>query len=313
MPLKRFKEEDEDTLRIGQTLYAKRFGLTLDRHLCTGCVICTLVCPREAITLKPVPKGPDGKAQPPRVDIDETKCDYHAICAVTCPFGALKVTVNGEETMPTVEKEAYPLLIRDIEIDSERCDPDCTVCEEVCPLDVISVTFEPLSQEEIAARQKQGLPATAQKTIVHVKKEQCAACQVCEVECPAKVIRVTKFFDGAITIHQDLCPDGCQDCFDVCPVDALYVEEDGKVYVKDPFCIYCGACVNVWPQPEALELSRTAVHHTPIKSGAWNKALERVTSTSGLNREFKAKRAAKARDAMKRLTAPKGEASISER
>jgi MinD superfamily P-loop ATPase len=66
LPIKRYKEEDEDALSIGQALYAKRYSLTLDRKLCTGCVICKLVCPREAITLKPVPKGPDGKAKQPQ-------------------------------------------------------------------------------------------------------------------------------------------------------------------------------------------------------------------------------------------------------
>ncbi len=307
MPVKRFKHEDEDKLSIGLALYAKRFGLTLDRSLCKGCVICSLVCPREAIALKPVPKGDDGKAQPPLVDIDEKKCDYHAICAVTCPFGALKVTVNDEETMPTVEKEAYPLLVRDIQIDSERCDPDCTICEEKCPLGIITVRFEPLTPEEVEERRKKGLPETAKRTLVDVEKALCAACRVCEAECPAQVIHVTKFFDGSIRINQDLCPDGCQDCFDVCPVNALYLGEDGKVYANDLFCIYCGACVNVCPQPEALELIRTSVRHTPVKSGAWNKALEALTSTAGLKREVKAKRAAKARDAIQKLKNPRGE------
>ena len=307
MPIKYYKEEGEDALSIGQRLYAKHFGLTLDRKLCKGCVICTLVCPREAIVLKPVSKGPDGKAQPPLVDIDEEKCDYHAICAVSCPFGAIKVKVNNEETMPTVDREAFPVLIRDIQIDSEGCDPDCKVCEDKCPLSIVSVKFESLTPEEIEARHEKGLPETSQKTIVDVEKELCAACRVCEAECPAKVIHVNKFFDGSIRIKQDICPEGCQDCYDVCPVNALCLEEDGKVYVNDMFCMYCGVCVNVCPKPEALELSRTAVHHTPVKSGAWNKALENLTSTSGLRREIKAKRTAKARDVVKKLKSPKGE------
>jgi len=301
LPMKRYKIEDKDKLSVGQVLYAKRFGLTVDRNLCKGCVICKLACPREAITLKPVPKGSDGKARPPLVDIDENKCDYHAICAVTCPFGAIKTTVNDEQKMPTVEKEAFPLLLRDIQVDSERCEPDCKICEEKCPLGVISVRFEPSTPEEINERKKRGLPSIQNKTIVEIKKELCAACRVCEAECPAKVIRVTKFFDGSIRINQELCPEGCHDCLDVCPVNALYLGKDGKVYANDLFCIYCGVCVNVCPRPEALELKRTSVRHTPIKSGAWNKALEKLTSTSGLNREIRAKRTAKARDAIKNL------------
>ena len=301
MPLKHYKNEDKDKLSIGQILYAKRFGLTIDKDLCKGCVICTLVCPREAITLRPVPKSPEGQAKPPAVDVDENKCDFHAICAVACPFGAIRVTVNDEQTTPTVEKEAFPLLIRDIRIDSERCDPDCKICEEKCPLGIISVKFEPLTPEDIEKRKKRGLPTTSEKTIVEVDKDLCATCRVCEAECPANVIQVTKFFEGSITIHQELCPEGCQDCLDVCPVNALYLDNDGKVYVNDMFCIYCGACMNVCPKPEALELSRVSVRHTPIKSGAWNKALEKLTSPSGLDRELRAKRTDKAKEAIHNL------------
>lgn len=259
MPMKHYKEEDRDKLAISQILYTKQYGLTVDRNLCKGCTVCELVCPREAIMLKPVSKGSDGKAQPPIVDIDENKCDFHAICAVTCPFGAIRVTINNEEKSPTVEKEAYPLLLRDIQVDSERCQPDCKICEEKCPLDVISVKFSSLTPAEIEARKKKSLPTTSKKTIVDVKKELCAACRVCEATCPARVIKVTKFFDGSIKIDQELCPEGCHDCLDVCPVDALYLGDDSGVHVNDMFCIYCGACLNVCPKPEALEDRKSVV------------------------------------------------------
>ncbi len=300
MPLKRYKTENKDELSIGQILYAKRFGLTVDRNLCKGCYICKLACPREAITLKPLPKGSDGKAKAPLVDIDENKCDYHAVCEVVCPFGAMEVKVNGEPKMPSVEKEAFPSLLRDIQVESEKCEPNCKICEEKCPLNAIKVTFEPLNAEQIAERKKKGLPSTSSRTIVDVEKKLCAACRVCEVECPAKAIKVNKFFEGSIVINDELCPEGCHDCLDVCPVNALYLEK-GKVHENDMVCIYCGACVNVCPKPEALTVVRTSVRHTPIKSGAWNKTLERLTSTYGLIREIKAKRIAKSRDAFTKL------------
>ncbi len=299
--MKRYKIEDRDRLSIGQVLYAKRFGLTVDKKLCKGCVVCKLVCPREAITLKPGPENPNRKVQSFTINIDEEKCDFHAICAATCPFGAIRVTINNEEKSPIVEKEAFPILIRDIQVDNEKCQPDCKICEEKCPLNIISVKFFPLTPDEIEARKKNGLPTTSNKTIVDVKKELCATCRICEAACPARVIKVTKFFDGSIKINQDSCPEGCHDCLDVCPVDALFLGENGKVYVNDMFCIYCGACINVCPKPEALELRRTLIRHTPIKSGAWNKALEKLTSTSGLDRELRAKRTGKARDAIKGL------------
>jgi 4Fe-4S ferredoxin len=303
--LKRYKSEDDEKLQISQVLYAKRFDLTIDKNLCKGCVICKLVCPREAISLKPVPKGPDGRVRPPNIDVDVEKCDYHGECAAICPFGAIKITVNGEEQFPVVDKDAFPLLIRNIQIDNERCEPNCKICEEKCPLNVISVRFEPLTPEEIEERKKKQLPDTSVRTVVEVDKDHCAACGICEAECPVNVIHVPKFFEGSIEINQKLCPEGCQDCFEVCPVDALHLGEDGKIYCKEKFCIYCGACLNVCPRPEALQLSRTLVRHTPIKSGAWNKALEALASTSGLKRELRAKRIAKAREAVKNRESPR--------
>ena len=50
--------------------------------------------------------------------------------------------------------------------------------------------------------------------------------------------------------------------------------------VKDSNCVYCGACKIVCPEEGALELNRTRIRHTEIRSGAWNKALEKLTSTS---------------------------------
>lgn len=299
--MKRLKTENKDTLAVSEVFYAKRFDLTVDKKLCKGCVMCKLACPREAVTLKPVPKGADGKVLPPTIDVDENKCDFHAICAALCPFSAITVMVNEKEKAPAVEKEAFPVLVRDIEIDAERCEPDCKKCEEKCPLGVISVKFEPLTPEEIEARKNKGLPAAAKKTIINVNKELCATCKVCEMECPAKVIKVTKFIDGAVRLNQSLCPNGCRDCLGVCPVGALYPGEDNKVYVNDVYCIYCGVCLNVCPKPEALEINRTAIHHTQVNSGAWNKALEKLTSTGGLERELAARRHGKARDAIKNL------------
>lgn len=288
-------------MEIGQVFYAKRFVLTVDRSRCKGCDICKLICPREAITLKPVPKGPDGKALAPVIDIDESKCDFHGICAAACPFSAIEVTQDNLEGIPVVSKDVFPVLLRDIEISSEKCEPECKKCEEKCPLGVISVRFEPFTPEEQDERKKKGLTAKSTRTVIDVKKDLCVGCQICWIECPANAIKVSKFFEGSIRINQELCPDGCHNCLDVCPVNALALGKDKKVDVNDIYCIYCGACINVCPKPESLELKRTSVRHTPVDSGAWNKALEKLTSPAGLDRELAAKRAGKAREAIKNL------------
>jgi len=301
LPLRLYKDDDSNKLSIGQVLYAKRYNLTLDRNLCKGCDVCKVVCPREAIFLKPLPRDTDGKARAPLVDIDVRKCDYHAICATMCPFGAITVSINDQNHLPAVEKEAYPELVRQIEINSDSCEPECKICEEKCPLGVISVHFEPIKAEEAAARGiKVARGEEPTRTMVDVDKVHCACCKVCEAACPVHIIKVEKFFNGSIRIDQEKCPEGCRDCLDVCPVNALYLE-GGKVYPNDEFCIYCRACVNVCPRPEALEVTRTSVRHTPVKSGAWNKSLEKLTSVAGVRRELTARRMIKAREAVSNL------------
>ena len=45
---------------------------------------------------------------------------------------------------------------------------------------------------------------------------------------------------------------------------------------------------------------RTKIYHTPTRSGAWNKALERLTSQTDAIKEFKAKGSLKAKEMVER-------------
>ena len=385
--MKRYKIENSDKLEIGQVFYAKRFVLTVDRSLCKGCVICKLICPRYAITIKPAADGPDGRALAPVIDIDENKCDFHGICAVACPFSAITISIDGADELPAVSKGVFPVLTRDIGIDSTKCEPSCIKCEEKCPLDIISVKTHPPSVEgslqipgeasqpietcEIGCgttpppaggtppqegngvecvlnspSEEEGGPESREKppsveeaslkgrekppsveeaslksrekppsvegggpegrglppqTIADVKSKLCAGCMICWEACPTDALTVTKFIEGAISIDHELCPDGCRRCLDVCPVGALYIDDNEKIGVKNTNCIYCGTCENVCPKPQALKIERTAIRHSPIESGAWNKGLEKITSTAALNKELAASRTVKARAAVYNL------------
>ena len=222
LPLKRYKKESNDSLSVSQVLYAKSFNLTVDRNICKGCDVCKVVCPREAISLKTLPKNHDGRARAPVVDVDLEKCDYHAICASMCPFGAITVTINDKSHFPANEMDAYPELVRNISVNSDACEPGCKVCEEKCPLKVISVRFEPIIREEATEKSVWTPPnERPQRTIVTIDKAHCSCCKVCEAACPAHVIRVDKFFTGNIEIHQEKCPENCRDCLDVCPVNVF--------------------------------------------------------------------------------------------
>jgi 4Fe-4S ferredoxin len=105
--------------------------------------------------------------------------------------------------------------------------------------------------------------------------------------------------EGKIAIDQAKCPEGCSDCLDVCPITgALSLGEDKKIHVNELFCDYCGACKAVCPVDDALTLTRTKILHTPVHSGTWNKALERLTSPDASVQELKAVAAKKRRNAV---------------
>jgi len=310
MPLKTIKKETQDALTLEWVLHVKNYRLNLDKKHCVGCQICTLACPKEAIKTAKQPKTQGEKAKKAKVDIDLAKCNFCGICDLLCPYGAIKVTLNGEHMLSVVEKESFPELIRDIQVDASKYPAGSRECEEACPLDLITVTRatpEGKAVKDVSSlsqKEKAGLQIK-----IDVDKEHCPCCRICEFKCPDGVFRVRKFLNGKIKIDQEKCPEGCKDCLDVCPVtDALYLSEDGKkVHVNEMFCVYCGACKLVCPVEEALELKRTKIRHTPVKSGAWNKALERLASPMEISKELKAKGSVRVRESVEKLLARKRE------
>jgi len=303
MPLKTVKKDTADTLTLEWILHVKNFKLTLDKARCVGCQICSLACPKEAIKLEKQPKVEGQKAKKAKVDIDLEKCTFCGICDVSCPYGAIQFTLNGEHALSVLDKESFPELIRDIKVDTRQCPKDCVECEDACPLSLIKITrvgYDGNPVEDIAS-----LPPIQRKRVqisLDIQKEYCPTCRVCEFKCSLGVITVRKFMEGKIAIDQAKCPEGCRECLDVCPITgALYLSEaDNKVYVNEVFCTYCGACKAVCPVDEALTLKRTKVIHTPVHSGTWNKALQRITSPVDATKELKATSSRKAKEQVSR-------------
>ena len=301
MPLKTVKKDTADTLTLEWILHVKRYKLTLDKKRCVGCQICSLACPKDAIKIEKQPKVKKQKAKKALVDIDLEKCNFCGICDVSCPYGAIKLMLNDEHVLSLLDKESFPELIRDIKVDTHQCPKDCVKCEEACPLSLIKIAR--VGYDGKPVENVNSLPPSQRQRVqinLDIQKEYCPTCRVCEFKCSPGAIKVRKFMEGKIAINQKKCPIGCTDCLDVCPITgALYLsDKDNKVYVNELFCNYCGACKVVCPVDDALTLKRTKVLHTPVRSGAWNKALEKLTSPISTVKELKALGSQKAKEAV---------------
>jgi 4Fe-4S ferredoxin len=304
MPYKSSKQDLSDALTLEWVLQVKNYKLTLDKHRCVGCQICSLACPKEAIKVEKQFKFGE-KVLRPKVDINLAKCNFCGVCDVTCLYGAISVTINGVRNTSLIVKESYPKISRTLTFDSKECPNDCSECETICPFQLIKVSrtgFDGKPVKNVAE-----LSPTEKRRVkinLDIQKDYCPTCKICEVKCPSKTLKVKKIFEGKLVINHDKCPSGCRDCVDVCPIPGvLAVNAAGKIDVAEVCCTYCGACKNVCPLPdEALMVRRVKVSHRRVRSGAWNKALERLTSKQDGVKELKAVTSLKKRNVIiKRL------------
>jgi len=309
-PVKRLKTDKENEQRIELVLHAKRYSISLNKDKCMGCGVCVEICPREAVELVKTGKTEGEKAERPSVTFSEEKCDYCGMCDAICPFGALTLMINGEHVVPVVKTESFPELIREIEVDNSKCGPECLDVQEPCPLGLIKVTVQTMDGKEItdspSLKNRKDL-----KVSIEVDVNSCPCCGFCETKFPEGAVKVEKIFEGSIKVDVKKCPEGCRDCVDVCPITGvLYLSDEGKVQVNDRNCIYCGVCRNVCPVEDAIELVRTRVRHSQVRSGAWNKALEKIASTKAVVKELKTKSGRKLKEAVKNRLAVEAESRV---
>ena len=284
------KREVDRRLVLERKMITRRYTLELDRQRCIGCPIGMLVCPQEAVGLSPALLEDGRLAQKPLVDIDPQKCNFCGECVVLCPVGALRMVVDGESKVPTVEMEAFPTLIKDIQVQVEKCKPTCELaCQQSCPVECIEVVVE----RDAKGRLTRILD-------VKVDREKCIYCVQCEVACPERAIKVVKPWEGRLFLDTSRCPSGCQACVDICPTDALLVRE-GRLVFDERFCLYCGACEEVCPEEEALRVERRRILHTEVKSAAWTAAVKKLISVEAAALELEIKAQAKRRRAIRFL------------
>jgi len=285
------KREISEKLVLERTALSAHQVLTLNHKQCVGCGICIKVCPEKAVTeLLPVIVRDGRLARKALIDIDANKCVFCGECVVLCPINAIKIEVDGKERIPVVEAEAFSILIKEISVDVNKCDPTCnSACQESCPTDAIEVVVK-----------KMGKPREQKIVEVKIDKQKCIFCKRCELACPQTAIHVTQPMQGSICLNTNLCPKSCRVCVDICPTKAIKLSKNGKPAITEEFCIYCGACQEVCPE-KAIAVRRTQVLHSEVKSGAWIKALENLTSYLSLVKELNAKSMAKLREAAEKI------------
>jgi 4Fe-4S ferredoxin len=289
------KRKSDKKLVLERKTLAKRHVLKLDEDRCVGCGICEAICPKQAPKLSPSVTQEGRLLKKPRVDFEADKCVFCGECVDLCPTNAIKMEINDEQRIPIFEVEAFPTLRKLISVDAKKCwygaiSAACDlVCQKECPTEAIEVTVRDVGEEP-------------EGRIVDFKvlEEDCIFCKKCEAACPENAISVIKPFRGLLQVDANLCPEGCQICVDICPSEALSVDESKKLVVNKEFCIHCGACQQVCPE-DAIKAERTEVLHTDVKSGAWIKALEKLTSYESVVKEMGSKSEKKKRARIKDL------------
>jgi len=77
----------------------------------------------------------------------------------------------------------------------------------------------------------------------------CDQCGVCADVCPVEAITLE---NGVWLIDEDVCI-ACHDCVEACPKDVMIIKPENNMPAK---CILCGECAEICPR-QAIELRQT--------------------------------------------------------
>ncbi len=287
---KTIKSASAEAVSLLRPMVTRRYEFQAIHETCCGCGTCAKVCPREAITLSDGVLADGRVVAKPRVDIDVT-CSFCGECVALCPTHSLVMTVNGQEEVPVQKGKAFPLLMRRVAINQQVLANTTDVAYiDNCPRGAISADVARNASGEVESVRN-----------VAIDRAKCVNCTHCMQEGPRGGFTITRPYRGWAALDVALCPAGCQACADVCPSRAI-TYDGAQVHLDERFCLYCGACEKVCPAEGAVRITRTGFLHTPIESGAWRKALEKLVSVQEVVREFDVKNQQRRRNAVvKRL------------
>jgi 4Fe-4S ferredoxin len=238
----------------------------IDDEKCAPCLLCAKVCPTESLAVdlevekkKDLVKYKGEEAAEGTIKIDEEKCSYCGLCEQLCPE-AIKIfwseTVDPPKFRPAVG----------IRVEENECDY-CELCAKICPDDAIEVVCKSSTERTIREPKISGE--------LHHNDDTCVKCGLCAVVCPYEALEVTKPFSGEVIIKKlEKCdPTGCNNCFNICPVKAIYPTGTAdKIAINDDNCFYCGACEHSCPY-DVLEVKREGYNVDELEAARnWEKA-----------------------------------------
>lgn len=228
-----------------------------DYKRCCGCGICVDLCPTDALEPGDMCAIGTGLDAPP-VLLDPDKCSFCGMCAAFCPTKAVTMDIDGEDA---AERECYPHIEPKAQA-NENCLP-CSLCEQVCSSDAITVEYTFPKKEEIASF-NEGVVGE-----ISIDMKKCNFCGICAYFCDAFILiakdkdKITPIdpipFEN-ILIDEEKC-DYCVLCEDICPEDAIKVTGkkeaaappiSGNLLINDN-CVACGWCKSVCPY-EAIDI-----------------------------------------------------------
>lgn len=271
------KRETAEYLELSLQMYVDRLSLRLDKQLCFKCDICSLVCPRTAISIIAGEEDLD-------ITIDPRLCVLCEICSHFCPVGAISLRYNRQPKTIFADQQGLAPFLPEISIDTEKCPQPCMAntegewrwCRRELKLVPNTQTDCPKHcQVCLETCPRQAIILTEAGTEVLPQPELCLRCTQCLQSCEYEAIEVNPQFRGRLSIDDHKCPIDCNKCINLCPVKAI-VREGERVFLKVEDCAYCGVCINICDQ-DAITLIREEVVAEPGEySHAWVQAVAKL-------------------------------------
>lgn len=233
-------------------------GTVIDKDECIYCGKCETQCPRDSIAMnRTLPSISDLTIGEIKTDVD--KCIACKFCEDICPAGAITIKMDNEFNASAIE------------IDNSKC-VYCKVCQRICPEDAIKAICSTCMESE-------SIPEATVDGNIILAEDVCVNCGWCDRVCPVDAPTTIKPFEGNVELietEKECKGDSCVACVDVCPCNAITME-DGKPVIDLDVCVLCGACAKVCPK-KVLSVNRTSMKLDNIKSTAWENILNSILS-----------------------------------